>query len=149
MWAACTHWLLYHRYQLHCKEALNTIPQQSDLYKCIADVIKWHSQYPNDWHQAWFELQKKWSSETGCPDGVFNAFNIDAKINSAYVVLGLLYGNGDFTKTLEIATRAGQDADCNPSTAGGILGAMIGYEKVPEMHSVFLFQCPLKILPAE
>jgi len=113
------------------KEALNTIPQRSDFYKCISDVIKWHRQYPNDWHQAWVDLQKKWSSETGCPDGVFNAFNIDAKINSAYVVLGLLYGNGNFTKTLEIATRAGQDADCNPSTAGGILGAMIGYEKIP------------------
>jgi hypothetical protein len=113
------------------KKALNTIPKQSDFYKCISDVIKWHAQYPNDWHRAWFELQKKWSSEIGCPDGVFNAFNIDAKINAAYVVLGLLYGNGDFTKTLEIATRSGQDADCNPSSAGGILGAMIGYEKIP------------------
>jgi hypothetical protein len=113
------------------KEALNTIPRQSEFYKCISDVIKWHGQYPDDWHQTWFELQKKWSSEVGCPDGVFNAFNIDAKINAAYVVLGLLYGNGDFTKTLEIATRSGQDADCNPSSAGGILGAMIGYEKIP------------------
>ena len=113
------------------KEALTTIPKQSDFYKCISDVIRWHGQYPGDWHQAWFELQKKWASEVGCPDGVFNAFNIDAKINAAYVVLGLLYGNGDFTHTLEIATRSGQDADCNPSSAGGILGAMIGYEKIP------------------
>lgn len=113
------------------KEALNTIPKKSDFNKCISDVIRWHAQYPNDWQKTWFELQKKWSSEIGCPDGVFDAFNIDAKINAAYVVLGLLYGNGDFTKTLEIATRSGQDADCNPSSAGGILGAMIGYEKIP------------------
>lgn len=112
-------------------EALKTIPAQSDFYKCISDVIKWHRQYPNDWHQTWFYLQKKWSSENGCPDGVFNAFNIDAKINAAYVVMGLLYGNGDFTKTLEISTRAGQDADCNPSTAGGILGALVGYQNIP------------------
>ena len=148
MLAACTHWLLYHRYQLHCKEALNTIPQQSELYKCIADVLNGIVNILLTGTRHGLNC-KKWSSETGCPDSVFNAFNIDVKINSAYVVLGLLYGNGDFTKTLEIATRAGQDADCNPSTAGGILGAMIGYEKVPEMHSVFLFQCPLKILPAE
>jgi hypothetical protein len=47
------------------------------------------------------------------------------------VVLGLLYGNGDFTKSLEITTRAGQDADCNPSSVGGILGAMLGYKKIP------------------
>ena len=113
------------------EDALKAIPQQSDFYKCIADVIQWHKKYPDDWHQTWFELQKKWSSDIGCPDGVFNAFDIDAKINAAYVVLGLLYGKGDFGKTIEIAARAGQDADCNPSTAGGVLGAMIGYNKIP------------------
>jgi hypothetical protein len=43
----------------------------------------------------------------------------------------LLYGKGDFTRTLEITTRCGQDADCNPSSAGGILGTMIGYDKIP------------------
>jgi len=112
-------------------EALKTIPRNTTYYQCINDVIKWHRQYPKDWHQTWFELQKKWSSETGCPDGVFNAFDIDSKLNSAYVVLALLYGNGDYTKTLEIATRCGQDADCNPSTVGGILGSMLGYKKIP------------------
>jgi len=112
-------------------QALKAIPQQSDFYKCIADVIGWHKTYPNDWHQTWFELQKKWSSDIACPDGVFNAFNIDAKINAAYVVVGLLYGNEDFAKTIEIAARCGQDADCNPSTAGGVLGAMLGYNEIP------------------
>ena len=112
-------------------EALKTIPAKSTYYQCISDVIKWQKQHPNDWHQTWFELQKKWSSENGCPDGVFNAFDIDSKLNSAYVVLALLYGNGDYTKTLKIAARCGQDADCNPSTVGGVLGAMLGYKKIP------------------
>ncbi|MBD0260764.1 MAG: ADP-ribosylglycohydrolase family protein, partial [Cytophagales bacterium] len=42
-----------------------------------------------------------------------------------------LYGEKDFTKTLEISTRCGQDADCNPSSAGGILGALLGYNNIP------------------
>jgi ADP-ribosylglycohydrolase len=113
------------------KEALKTIPAQSTFYKCMADVIAWHDKYPTDWKQTWFELQKKWSDDFGCPDGVFNAFNIDAKINAAYIVLGLLYGEGEFTKTMEISARAGQDADCNPSSAGGILGTLVGYDKIP------------------
>ncbi|MFM2145167.1 MAG: hypothetical protein RL732_3 [Bacteroidota bacterium] len=113
-------------------KALKAIPQASGFYQCIDDVIRWHTQYPDDWRQAWFEIQKKWSTDIGCPDGVFNAFNIDAKINAAYVVLGLLYGNGDFGKTMEIATRAGQDADCNPSSACGVLGTLLGYEKIPD-----------------
>ena len=43
-----------------------------------------------------------------------------------------MYGNGNFTKTLEISTRAGQDSDCNPCTAGGILGTMHGYSNIPD-----------------
>ncbi|MBN2308002.1 MAG: ADP-ribosylglycohydrolase family protein, partial [Candidatus Hydrogenedentes bacterium] len=39
----------------------------------------------------------------------------------------LLYGEGDMIKTCEIATRCGQDADCNPSNAAGVLGCMKGY----------------------
>jgi hypothetical protein len=35
------------------------------------------------------------------------------------------------TRTISIATRAGQDSDCNPSSAAGILGAIIGYSKIP------------------
>lgn len=112
-------------------EALKTIPIQSRFYKVISDVIRWHDQYPNDWKQTWFEIERKWTEDIGCPDGVFVPFNIDATVNAAYVVLGLLYGDGDFTKTMEITTRAGQDSDCNPSSAGGILGAVIGYKNIP------------------
>jgi hypothetical protein len=112
-------------------EALKTIPPQSEFYQTIRDVIEWHHKYPNDWKQTWLEVQKKWADDIGCPDGVFSPFNIDAKVNAAYVVMGLLYGQGDFTKSLEISTRAGQDADCNPSTVAGILGTVWGYEKIP------------------
>jgi hypothetical protein len=62
---------------------------------------------------------------------VFAPFNIDAKVNAAYVVIGLLYGKGVFTNTMEITTRCGQDADCNPSSAGGILGTLLGYDGIP------------------
>jgi len=112
-------------------EALKTIPKQSNFYQCISDVISWHAKYPKDWKQAWLEVQKKWADDSGCADGVFVPFNIDATVNAAYVVIGLLYGQGDFTKTLEITTRCGQDADCNPSTAAGVLGTVVGYDKIP------------------
>lgn len=113
------------------EEALKTVPAQSEFYKCINDVIGWHKQYPGNWKQTWFRVQEKWADDIGCPDGVFAPFNIDAKVNASYVVIGLLYGRGDFTKTLEITTRCGQDADCNPSSAGGILGTMLGYSNIP------------------
>ena len=112
-------------------EALKTVPKQSKFYQCINDVISWHKKYPGDWKQTWLEVQKKWADDIGCPEGIFVPFNIDATVNAAYVVIGLLYGQGDFTKTLEITTRCGQDADCNPSTAAGVLGTVLGYDKIP------------------
>ncbi len=113
-------------------EALKTIPEKSTFHQCISDVIQWHKKFPDDWKQTWFECQKKWSEDFGCPDGVFSSFDIDSKINSAYVAIGLLYGQGDYSKTMNISARCGQDADCNPSTAGGILGTMLGYSRIPE-----------------
>lgn len=120
------------------KEALKTIPAQSDFYKCVNTAIEAYEENPNDWREAWFRLEKEWSSEVGCPDGVFAALNIDAKINSAYVAVGLLYGKGDFFETMDIATRCGQDSDCNAATAVGVLGTMIGYDKIPQKWTVAL-----------
>jgi ADP-ribosylglycohydrolase len=112
-------------------EGLKAIPVGTRFHQTISAVIDLHKQYPDDWKRAWFEIQKKWAEDVGCADGVFAAFDIDARLNAAYVVLGLLYGGGDMTRTISIATRAGQDSDCNPSSAAGILGAIVGYSKIP------------------
>jgi len=55
-------------------------------------------------------------------------------VNGAYIIIGLLYGEGDFDRTMEIATRCGQDSDCNPANAIGILSTMKGYSAIPEKY---------------
>jgi hypothetical protein len=112
--------------------AIGVIPSESNFAKCINDVIQWHKEDPTDWKATWHKVNAKWSSDIGSPLGVFQPFNIDAKINSAWVVMGLLYGDGDFTRTFEIATRCGDDADCNPATAGGVLASIVGFNKIPD-----------------
>ncbi len=123
---------IYDNVETIVSEGLKAIPERSRFYRCIADVIEWHKQYPNDWKQAWAEVEKKYDEDLSCPEGIFQPFNIDAMLNSAYVVIGLLYGQGDFARTIDIATRCGQDSDCNPATAGGILATIIGYSNIPE-----------------
>ncbi|MDE6715195.1 MAG: ADP-ribosylglycohydrolase family protein, partial [Muribaculaceae bacterium] len=113
------------------KEGLKCVPAESRFSRCINDVISVYEGNPDDWKAAWQRVADKWDDENACPTGVFEPYNIDAVINSAYVVIGLLYGGGDFGKTIEIATRCGQDSDCNPASAGGILGTMLGYDKIP------------------
>ncbi len=114
------------------EEALKSIPAESKFYKGMADVIKWYRQYPDNWEITWALFNRKYGYDVGCPDGVDVSFNIDAVINSGYILIGLLYGEKDFFKTIDIATRCGQDSDCNPASAGGILATMTGYSGIPE-----------------
>ena len=99
-------------------EALKTIPKESKFYQCINDVIGWHKQYPDDWQQTWFEATRKWNEDVGCPSGVFGSFNIDAVINSAYIVIGLLYGEKDFFKTMDIANFSDDTGGVDLANAG-------------------------------
>ncbi|MBD5234572.1 MAG: ADP-ribosylglycohydrolase family protein [Bacteroidales bacterium] len=115
------------------EEALKCIPDSSRYHRIISDVINTYRQNPDDWTAAWQLCAEKWDKTLGCPTGAYKAYNIDAALNSAYVVIGLLYGHGDFGRTLEISTRCGQDSDCNPASAGGILGTMLGYDSIPAL----------------
>ncbi len=108
------------------------LPSQSPYAKLLVDLLAWSKQNPNDWKKAWQLIEDKWDRRDPCPSGALRPFNIDAKLNGAYIALGLLYGGGDFGKTIEITTRAGQDSDCNPASAAGILGVALGYRAIPE-----------------
>lgn len=113
-------------------QAMRCLPEKSRYRRCIEDVVAEYRKNPTDWKKAWQMCAEKWDLNLPCPTGAFVPYNIDAVLNGAYVTIGLLYGNGDFEKTMDIATRCGQDSDCNPSSAAGVLGTMLGYSKIPE-----------------
>lgn len=111
---------------------LALMPPGSTYAAIVRDVLAWHAEDPANWRRTWQRLQDKWDTEDSCPDGSLRPFNIDARLNGAYIALGLLYGGGDVDRTLDVTTRAGQDSDCNPSNAVGILGVMLGYRAIPD-----------------
>jgi hypothetical protein len=117
------------------ENALQCIPSESQYYECIKDVIAAYKADSNDWQKAWHIVDEKYQKRVkyrlfSCE--IKYDFNIDAKINGAYVVIGLLYGGGDFEKTIKITMQCGQDSDCNPSSAAGILATSIGFSNLPE-----------------
>lgn len=114
------------------EQGLGCIPAESGYGKIIRSVVNWHRKFPQDWRKTWTLIENQWDRDDPCPDGALKPFNIDAKLNGAYIALGLLYGKADFAKTIEITTRAGQDSDCNPANAMGILGVVLGYSGIPE-----------------
>lgn len=110
--------------------ALRSIPAKSEYAECVRDVVKLHKRFPSDWREAWRRLEARWGGVDIC--GALAPFNIDAKLNGAYIVMGLLYGGGDFAKTMEISLRCGQDSDCNPSNAAAVIGVMKGLRGIPD-----------------
>ena len=110
---------------------LACIPRKSEYARLIQDLLNWSASQPTDWRKVWRMVEDKWDRDDVCPDGALAPFNIDAKLNGAYIAFGLLFGGGDIEKTMEVSTRCGQDSDCNPSSAAGVLGVMLGYDRIP------------------
>ncbi len=130
---------------------LACVPQGSQYQECISDVLTWYQDDPDDWQETWNRIENKYNlnpdyRRASCvlkedPNYWQKTewrFNIDAKINGAYVVMGLLYGQGNPDQTIIIAARCGQDSDCNPSSAAGVLFTALGYSALPEKFTAAL-----------
>lgn len=61
-----------------------------------------------------------------------------APSNIGYVVIGLLYGGGDFKKSMLTAINCGDDTDCTAATVGSIMGIMGGTACLPEDWTQYL-----------
>lgn len=115
---------------------LSCIPAESQYAEMVRDMVRWHGENPGDWEATWMLCQKKYR-ETPEYQKASNG-GIDVKINGAYVLMGLLYGNGDIDKTIAISARCGQDSDCNPSSSAGVLCAALGFSKLPPRFTEML-----------
>jgi ADP-ribosylglycohydrolase len=104
------------------RRAESVLPQTSGYRHMIDDVLRWHSEQP-DWRVTRQLLARKYSSDLIVEES-------SAVINGGAVLIGLLYGDKDFGKTVITAMHCGWDSDCNAATSGGILGTMLGASKI-------------------
>lgn len=99
---------------------LREIPAGSRLCEAGRKLLGWSVQYTT-WDQCWERAMQDYGN-----------LNWVHTINNAlWVMIGLLYGERDFGRTIAIAVRCGQDTDCNGATAGSVLGAMLGASAIP------------------
>lgn len=115
---------------------LKCIPAESQYAEMVRDLLKWCKEN-DDWQKTWQLIEDKYHKDPKYTHGLCSkpggkgGMSIDAKLNGAYIVMGLLYGKGDPDKTVIISCRCGQDSDCNPSNAAGVLFAGMGTSKIP------------------
>ena len=116
------------------ERALRAIPRESRYAEMVRDMLAWYRADPKDWKGAWRKAVDRYQSDEML--GKVSFREIDVKINGAMALLGFLYGEGDMERTMYISTAGGYDSDCNPSTACGVLGTMIGFSRLdPKYHS--------------
>jgi ADP-ribosylglycohydrolase len=95
--------------------ALAVIPARSRLAEALAGVRQLHAG-GLDWESARDAIERRHGALS--PVHTIN--------NAAVVTAALLWGGGDFTRTIGLAVQGGWDTDCNGATAGSAFGAMHG-----------------------
>ena len=100
------------------RAGMGQIPQKSRLWAAAAQALDW-----------W----KNGTSAAAAVENVRKRFDETCGYdwchvipNAMIVCIGLLYGEGDFTKTVDLCLRAAFDTDCNCATAGSVVGMAMG-----------------------
>ncbi len=94
----------------------------------IKDMIALHKKYPDDWKAARKEMADKYYVNE--PDMTKTIWN--ANLNGACGILAMLYGKGDFQRTLDFSCAMGFDADNQAATVAGLLGVINGLKGLPK-----------------
>ena len=102
---------------------LAAIPTESRMAKSIAFVLDLYER-GTSWVDARNAVQKL-NADIG--DGWF-----EAPSNVTYAIIGLLWGEGDFKKSMTTAINCGDDTDCTGATVGATLGILQGTKGIPE-----------------
>ncbi len=109
--------------------AIDAVPNEGPFAEGLRDVVKWHKENDN-WrdtrkmiHDKYYRY-KKGSYEA--PVSVVSSLN-----NGLCGIMAILYGEGDFMKTVGIAVSAGYDCDNQAATCAGLIGVLQGTKCLP------------------
>ena len=106
---------------------LAEIPEDSTYHKVCDAVLDFYKKHPEDWRACYQMLVADWGYDKY--QGVCHIIP-----NAGVCMMALAYGQGNFCRTIEIATMAGWDTDCNAGNVGTIMGVACGMEGLPRHY---------------
>lgn len=95
--------------------SLAFVPERSRLAEALRHVLALHER-DHTWEEARNDIEVRYGHYNG----------VHTINNAAVVAAALLWGAGDFTRTIGLAVEGGWDTDCNGATAGSVFGATFG-----------------------
>lgn len=101
------------------KKGLSYLPPQCEYVRAVRAVTDFWEKEKNNWQDCFAFIHANFGYDKY--PGVCHIIP-----NSAVMILALLYGNGDFSRTLQICTMCGWDTDCNAGNVGTIMGVRGG-----------------------
>jgi ADP-ribosylglycohydrolase len=101
---------------------VSLVPRDSVIARVIDDVRDWHAA-DGDWRRTRARIEERYGYHRY--RGICHVVP-----NHALIVLGLLYGGGDFDLSLTIVNTAGWDTDCNSGNLGCLLGIRGGVKAI-------------------
>lgn len=110
------------------KNAIDMIPEDSEYFSVVSFAYDCCLKY-EDWHQALKDCEQR-----------YIRYNwIHAYPNACCEVIALMYGDGDYEKTLHIITMCGIDVDCNAGMIMPLLAIQQGMDIIPKhlLHPAF------------
>ncbi len=125
--------------QMLVEIGIEAVPSEGPFAEGIRDVAQWHSEH-DDWRDTRKLIHDKYYAYK---KGSYEApvSRVSSLVNGLAGVMAVLYGEGDFMKTVGIATSAGYDCDNQAATTGGLIGVLNGLSGMGEAaiaHSVSL-----------
>ncbi|NVM52317.1 MAG: ADP-ribosylglycohydrolase family protein [Candidatus Helarchaeota archaeon] len=125
------------------QEVLNQFIPKTSLYRSIVEkCLNWAELYSN-WKltrkklmSAWRTIRKSLGKQARSTKRKLflkgpKIHEIHVLPNAGIVTLGLMYGQGDFEKSICTTALCGYDTDCNVGNVGAILGVQLGADGIP------------------
>lgn len=104
------------------RAGLAQIPATSRLFEAISNIIEMHRN-GSTLSEVFEYIYKCWPEE-------YSHSRVHTISNAMIVAAALLYGNGDYGKSICISVEPAFDTDCNAATVGSILGMANGIDGI-------------------
>ncbi len=107
------------------RDALIALDPDSIYAQMVHAMLAFHAEHPHDWEAAYHYVFENFGYDRYA--GV-----VPVIPNAAVIVLALLYGEGDYSRTICIGNMCGWDTDCNVGNLGAIMAVAVGLEGIDE-----------------